>query len=624
MGCDSTKPKRSSVSKTYFNITHSQTNNKINNYQNYKTPVKLEFTIEGCENRHKYQILVEMSDNNERSSTEVAYAQQRILTFNTCYICDYFFERQQYLFIQLLKDGNIEGSIKPTLGIIVGSLNSTYRTVIGSKNENIIITAQGIKDIESYIDFDFLVKSLNNIDFSDIKNKISFKISNQGRLVYQSEPISFYGKFEKKRIPVALIEPNFTVTFLNNKQDVLAFKDETINSFTEEKNPNYLGISLNKNNMSIINNSKLFRHFSFLDYITNGVRIKLTIGIDFTSSNKSPKDPTSLHYLGGGMNDYELAIRACGEIVAFYDYNQSFPAYGFGAVIKGHQIPDMCFNINFQKDPEIYTIDNVIKEYHNCFQKIILAGPTEFCPLIQRVNENIKKENNPLKYHILMILTDGIIVDQQKTIDALVEGSFLPLSVIIIGIGNDHFQEMIQLDGDVIPLISSNGVKRMRDLVQFVPFNRYKNDPNELAAQVLEEVPRQIEEYYTMNNIYPDMLAKYQLNQTNRFKMGINSTMNNSSNNYISNTGRSNNFSNIVNNIYENSNNSYKNYLNQEHQNHYGNNSYRNFMNSSYKNNLISTNSSQYIQNSLNNYKIVFDEEIKSSIRTGKESSIYY
>ena len=47
-------------------------------------------------------------------------------------------------------------------------------------------------------------------------------------------------------------------------------------------------------------------------------------------------------------------------------------------------------------------------------------------------------------------------------------------------------------------------------------------------------------------------------------------------------------------------------------------------MNSSYKNNLISTNSSQYIQNSLNNYKIIFDEEKKSSIITGKESSIYY
>ena len=74
----------------------------------------------------------------------------------------------------------------------------------------------------------------------------------------------------------------------------------------------------------------------------------------------------------------------------------------------------MCFHVNFQKNPDIYTIDNVINEYHNCFDNIILAGPTEFCPLIEKVNDKIRKENNNLKYHILMILTDGIIVDQQK------------------------------------------------------------------------------------------------------------------------------------------------------------------------------------------------------------------
>ena len=96
----------------------------------------------------------------------------------------------------------------------------------------------------------------------------------------------------------------------------------------------------------------------------------------------------------------------------------------------------------------------------------------------------------------------------------------MPLSVIIIGIGNDHFREMIELDGDDNPLISSAGVKRMRDLVQFVPFNKYKYDPNKLAEQVLEEVPRQIIEYYTMNHIDPDDLknrAMYPQNFNNNF-----------------------------------------------------------------------------------------------------------
>ena len=153
---------------------------------------------------------------------------------------------------------------------------------------------------------------------------------------------------------------------------------------------------------------------------------------------------------------------------------------------------------------EIYLIDNVLKEYRNSFKYLQLAGPTNFYPLIRRVVDTIKHENNPLKYNILLILTDGIINDLGPTIDVLVEGSFLPLSVIIIGIGDDHFQEMVVLDGDIHPLIDSKGVKRMRDLVQFVPFNKFKNDPTKLAEEVLEEVPRQLIEYYTMNRLYPN------------------------------------------------------------------------------------------------------------------------
>ena len=92
----------------------------------------------------------------------------------------------------------------------------------------------------------------------------------------------------------------------------------------------------------------------------------------------------------------------------------------------------------------------------------------------------------------------------------LVEGSFLPLSVIIVGIGDDHFQEMVELDGDIHPLIDSKGVVRMRDLVQFVPFNKFKNDPTKLAEEVLEEVPRQLIEYYTMNHLYPNNIKQAQ------------------------------------------------------------------------------------------------------------------
>ena len=116
-----------------------------------------------------------------------------------------------------------------------------------------------------------------------------------------------------------------------------------------------------------------------------------------------------------------------------------------------------------------------------------------------------------------MILTNGMIDDLQPTIDALVEGSFLPLSVVIIGIGEFDFTKMIILDGDDIPITSSKGVKRMRDLVQFVPFSRYENDPKKLADEVLEEIPRQFVDYYTMNHIFPENLQRGYSSKRNRY-----------------------------------------------------------------------------------------------------------
>ena len=103
-----------------------------------------------------------------------------------------------------------------------------------------------------------------------------------------------------------------------------------------------------------------------------------------------------------------------------------------------------------------------------------------------------------------MILTDGLINDMDETIDALVEASYLPISVIIIGIGYGDFGNMDILDADENPLFDKNGRKADRDLVQFVPFYKFSNsDGDKLAEQVLEEVPRQVVEYYLHNKIYP-------------------------------------------------------------------------------------------------------------------------
>lgn len=65
----------------------------------------------------------------------------------------------------------------------------------------------------------------------------------------------------------------------------------------------------------------------------------------------------------------------------------------------------------------------------------------------------------------MLILTDGDIHDMPQTIDSLVYASGLPLSVIIVGIGNADFVNMEKLDGDTIGLVNSQGQKATRDIV---------------------------------------------------------------------------------------------------------------------------------------------------------------
>ena len=509
--CDGTN-KAKVNSKQFFHVakTINQNNTTFQNNNN----LKLEFTIENCIPENRYQVIAQfLNENLEPFLTEIVKSHGNLIIFNSCYLCQYLFERAQMMKITVNKNGKSLGSFTTYLGMIVGSPNSILRTNIQMGNpENIIITAQGITNVNTSLMVNFIVKPNKNVNFKDINNKISYIITGNGRKVYSSESLSKQGQFKSSTIPVALIEPQFEISFFNCKQEKILTKSETINSFIEQNNRVYLTLNINKNDYYIYNRSQILQQYSFVDYLKNGVQLGLSIGIDFTSSNGQINEPNSLHSLvSGTYNDYEQAISSCGLILAFYDYDQLFPAYGFGAIINNNPKPNMCFNINFNDDPNIYTIDNVIKEYRNCLKKIIFAGPTEFCPMIRKEIETIRNENNPLIYHILMILTDGIIVDQQATMDAIIEASFLPFSLIIIGIGNDHFQEMIELDGDEAPLISSNGTKIMRDVVQFVRFNTYRNNPDELAAKVLEELPNQIVQYYTMINIFPNNLQNAQL-----------------------------------------------------------------------------------------------------------------
>lgn len=46
------------------------------------------------------------------------------------------------------------------------------------------------------------------------------------------------------------------------------------------------------------------------------------------------------------------------------------------------------------------------------------------------------------KYLILLILTDGEIHDMEATISSIIDSCDLPMSILIVGVGNDNFENM--------------------------------------------------------------------------------------------------------------------------------------------------------------------------------------
>ncbi|CAG5116881.1 unnamed protein product, partial [Candidula unifasciata] len=264
---------------------------------------------------------------------------------------------------------------------------------------------------------------------------------------------------------------------------------------------------------------KIQPQYSFLDFIKGGMQMNFTVAIDFTASNGNPTQSTSLHFMNPYQpNQYATAIQAVGEIIQDYDSDKMFPVLGFGARIDGSGAALHEFAVNFNpSNPYCQGVGGILQAYHAALPRVQLYGPTNFAPVINHVRRFAQACQDGSHYFVLLILTDGIITDMPQTIDAIVEASFLPMSIIIVGVGDAEFDAMDELDADDHMLRSPvSGKCAERDIVQFVPFrDLVRGQPGAdinmskmtLAKEVLAEIPDQVVLYMKKRNIQPKSVA---------------------------------------------------------------------------------------------------------------------
>lgn len=266
---------------------------------------------------------------------------------------------------------------------------------------------------------------------------------------------------------------------------------------------------------------------SFLDYIVAGAKINLAVAVDLTASNQYPHHSTSLHHFpellkvndGNGnlvppissqlafgnqsvpFNEYQAAIAGLGQIIQEYDSDKIFPLYGFGFERLGVRQRCALFG-------DCHGVKGLLSTYKSviCDPDVRLSGPTDFAPVIRSATMRLRQEMKDLKenqivYHILLIITDGLITDINDTLAELVNASTLPISIVVVGVGGEDFSMMKLLDGD-----DGNGGwrnlpdgRKARDIVQFVAMRNVQGNPFALARETLAEIPGQFLEYVKAN-----------------------------------------------------------------------------------------------------------------------------
>ncbi len=110
------------------------------------------------------------------------------------------------------------------------------------------------------------------------------------------------------------------------------------------------------------------------------------------------------------------------------------------------------------------------------------------------------------RYYILLVLTDGDADDMEQTKEEIIKAAKLPMSIIIVGLGGNSFEKMIELDADDPGQKirgKFSGEECERDIVQFVPFRKLRDQAGLLEDETLREIPTQFMRFMTEKKIKP-------------------------------------------------------------------------------------------------------------------------
>ena len=469
------------------------------------------------------------------------------------FVMEYSFEERQELKFEVydadsnsadLKQHDFLGRCETSLGQIVSSPNHLYISTLKHGKGRISVNCEELKSCKEILKIQFAAEHLDKKDFlgkSDpfLVIRKSSPANGQFITVKKTEVIKNTLKPTWAPFSISLRELCNGDYDRNLKFDVYDWDSDgthdLIGSFSTNLKTLQIA-AIEKTKFACINEKKkaskksyknsgevyvknvqIEEEVTFLDYIQGGTSMNFSVAVDFTASNGNPADPSSLHHLKPGLadNQYSTAIKSVGSIIEDYDSDKLFPGLGFGARVPPNMDVSHEFFLNLHPDnPYCQGVDGLLQAYFASLQSVRLYGPTNFAPVIRHVSRFAQAYQDGRQYFVLLIITDGIITDMDETKLALIAASSLPMSVIIVGVGQEDFSAMEALDADDTGVLRFAGKLAVRDIVQFVEMRKFVRsspgsagdvwwDKETLAKEVLAEIPKQLTGWMKRNGIKP-------------------------------------------------------------------------------------------------------------------------
>ena len=279
----------------------------------------------------------------------------------------------------------------------------------------------------------------------------------------------------------------------------------------EFPNQDVLCIKLTK-----INNNTKERNDSIFEFIKSGIKLSIFVSMDFSNGKNQ-------HNIKESINNYINIIKGIINKMGIYTDNYNLLYNGYGATLKNFHDSSLLYKSIFDIDISEKNFSKICNKHLDKYiESIIPEKKVCISSLIRKISNKIYELYKANYYNILFILARELTDenDRQETIDAFIESSYLPLTIIIIGEGKNDLSRMNELYGKHIKVSSTGMDKNNRDNIIYINFtNDFKDNVNSMIEFCLREISKQIIGFYQLIKCTPQLIK---INNTQNVKESFN------------------------------------------------------------------------------------------------------